>query len=205
MSDVGKILDLYFVTNKLKNVLRQGWLNWQVEGVRVESIAEHIYGTLMLAVSICANTNQDVDMYKVSLMLALHEIEEIIIGDIAFFDIERAKTKKEDGKKAVNQIFANCINKQEFLDIIAEFEECKTKEARFAKACDKLEADLQAYLYRDDFNYNKVNPLFYEDDRIKDFIARGKTKVHQMFIDNDKTYYYGIFNELINELESKDK
>ena len=77
MIDAQKIIDLYFVTNKLKNVLRQGWLNWQVEGVRIESIAEHIYGTLMLAVSICANTNQDIDLNKVALMLALHEVEEI--------------------------------------------------------------------------------------------------------------------------------
>ena len=174
MSDEQKILDLYFVTNKLKNVLRQGWVNWQVDGVRVESIAEHIYGTLMLAVSICANSNQDVDLYKVALMLALHEVEEIIIGDIAFFDTERAKTKKEDGKYAVNKIFENCVNRQEFLDIIEEFETCETKEARFAKACDKFEADLQAYLYRDNFNYDKVNPDFYKDERIKDFIKRGK-------------------------------
>ncbi len=201
MSDAQKILDLYFVTNKLKNVLRQGWIDWQVEGVRVESIAEHVYGTLMLVVSICANTNQDIDLYKVALMLALHEVEEIIIGDIAFFDVEKQKTKKEDGKKAVETIFDNCVNKQEFLNIIAEFEECKTKEAKFAKACDKLEADLQAYLYRNNFNYDKVDPKFYEDDRIKDFMSKGKTKVHQMFVDNDKKYYDGIFIELVKALE----
>ena len=201
MTDVKKIIDLYFITNKLKNVLRQGWLNWKVEDTRVESIAEHIYGTLMLAVSICANTNQDIDLYKVALMLALHEVEEIIIGDIAFFDIDKQKTKKEDGKRAVEKVFENCANKQEFLSIIAEFEECKTKEAKFAKACDKFEADLQAYLYRNNFNYDKVNPEFYKDDRIKDFIARGKTEVHQMFIDSDKKYFYGIFENLAKYLE----
>jgi putative hydrolase of HD superfamily len=202
MTDVQKIIDLYFVTNKLKNVLRQGWINWEVEDARVESIAEHIYGTLMLAVSIYANTNQDVDLYKVALMLALHEVEEIIIGDIAFFDTAKQKTKKEDGKQAVEKVFKNCINKQEFLNIIAEFEECETKEAKFAKACDKFEADLQAYLYRNNFNYDKVNPNFYNDERIKDFIARGKSEVHQMFIDNDKKYFYGIFNDLARYLEN---
>ena len=201
MNNVQKILDLYFVTNKLKNVLRQGWLDWKVEGVRVESIAEHIYGTLMLAVSICANTNQDVDLYKVALMLALHEVEEIVIGDIAFFDIEKQKSKKQDGKLAVEKIFENCVNKQEFLNIIAEFEKCESKEAKFAKACDKFEADLQAYLYRNDFNYDKVNPEFYKDERIQNFIARGKNEVHQMFIDNDRKYFDDIFKDLANSLE----
>ena len=201
MTDIQKIIDLYFVTNKLKTVLRQGWLNWQVDNTRVESIAEHIYGTLMLAVSICANTNQDVDLYKVALMLALHEVEEIIIGDIAFFDTDKQKTKKEDGTRAVEKVFENCANNQEFLDIIAEFEDCKTKEAKFARACDKFEADLQAYLYRNNFNYDKVNPEFYKDKRIQDLIARGKTEVHQMFIDNDKSKFYGIFEDLANYLE----
>lgn len=202
MIDAQKIIDLYFVTNKLKNVLRQGWINWHVEGVRVESVAEHVYGTLMLAVSICANSSQDLNLYKIALMLALHEVEEIVIGDIAFFDTDKQKTKKEDGKRAVEKVFENCVNKDEFLNIIAEFEACQTKEAKFAKACDKFEADLQAYLYRNNFNYSNVNPEFYKDERIKDFIARGKTKVHQMFIDNDKKHYYGIFNELVNYLEN---
>lgn len=173
----------------------------RLEGVRVESVAEHIYGTLMLAVSICANSSQDVDLYKVALMLALHEVEEIVIGDIAFFDIERAKTKKEDGKRAVEKIFKNCENKQEFLSIIAEFEECKTREAKFAKMCDKFEADLQAYLYRNNFNYDKVNPEFYKDERIKDFMTHGKTEVHQMFIESDKKYYDEKFMELAKYLE----
>lgn len=204
MTDVKKIIDLYIVTNKLKNVLRQGWINWKVEGVRVESVAEHIYGTLMIAVSICANTNQNIDLNKVALMLALHEIEEIIIGDIAFFDLDKQKTKKEDGKRAVEKVFENCVNRQEFLSVIAEFEECKTKEAKFAKACDKLEADLQAYLYRNNFNYSKVNPKFYEDERIKDFISRGKTEVHQMFIDNDKKHFDGMFKDLAKYLEELD-
>ena len=204
MLDTQKILDLYFITNKLKKVLRQGWINWCVDGTRVESIAEHVYGTLMLAVSICANTNQNINIEKVAMMLALHEMEEIIIGDIAFFDTERAKTKKEDGKKAVEKIFENCINKDEFLSIIAEFEARQTIEAKFAYACDKFEADLQAYLYRNNFNYDKVNPKFYEDDRIKDFIARGKTEVHQIFIDNDKKNFEGIFLELAKTLESMD-
>ena len=52
-----------------------------------------------------------------------------------------------------------------------------------------------------DFNYDKVNPEFYKDERIKDFISRGKTEVHQMFIDNDKKYYNGIFMDLAKYLE----
>lgn len=201
MNDTKKILDLYFVTNKLKNVLRQGWVYWKVENVRVESIAEHIYGTLMLAISICANTNQDVDLYKVALMLALHEIEEIVNGDVTMFDTKRLATKQEDGKRAVEKVFENCVNKQQFLSIIAEFEECKTKEAKFAKACDKFEADLQAYLYRNNFNYDKVSKDIYSNNKIQEYLSKGITQTHKMFIESDKQHYYGIFSSLANDLE----
>ena len=201
MSNAQKIIDLYFVTNKLKKVLRQGWLYWQVEETRVESIAEHIYGTLMLAVSICANTHQDVNLYKVALMLALHEVEEIVIGDVTMFDSERLVSKKEDGKKAVEEIFKDCINKNEFLDIISEFEKCETKEAKFAKACDKFEADLQAYLYRNNFNYDKVTDDIYSNSQIQEYMDNGITQTHKMFIENDKKHYYGIFSKLAKYLE----
>ena len=107
----------YLLATKLKYKIRSGWdkNHWNVDSERIESIAEHIYGTLMLAVSICSNTNQDVDLNKVALMLALHEMEEIVIGDIAFFDTEKQKNKKQDGKQAVENIFKDCVNKQEFL------------------------------------------------------------------------------------------
>ena len=100
MSEVENILQFYFMSNKLKNTLRTGWKYWSVEGVRVESIAEHIYGTLMLAVSICAHTTLEIDIERVALMLALHETEEILIGDITIYDGEKYETKKEEGHKA---------------------------------------------------------------------------------------------------------
>ena len=61
-----KILKFYFLSNKLKNTLRTGWKYWAVEGVRVESIAEHVFGTLMLAVSIYSHSKEyeDIDIEK---------------------------------------------------------------------------------------------------------------------------------------------
>ena len=76
MDNVEKIFNLYMLANKLKTTLRTGWLHWNVENTRIESVAEHVYGTIMLAVSIYANCGQDfkdLDFEKVALMIALHE------------------------------------------------------------------------------------------------------------------------------------
>ena len=197
-----KILKFYFLSNKLKNTLRTGWKYWAVEGVRVESIAEHVFGTLMLAVSIYSHTKEyeDVDIEKVALILALHETEEILIGDITMFDYEKAATKKVEGRKAVTELFKDSES-DKFLKLIEEFESGETKEAKFAYMCDKLEADLQAYIYRNNFNMQKVNSTCINDKRIKEMMKRGLDRPDKFFLDSDKNKYTGAFLDIANHLE----
>ena len=197
-----KILKFYFLSNKLKNTLRTGWKYWAVEGVRVESIAEHVFGTLMLAVSIYSHSKEyeDIDIEKVALILALHETEEILIGDITMFDYDGVKSKKEAGRKAILELFKDSKT-DKFLKLIEEFEQGETKEAKFAFMCDKLEADLQAYIYRDNFNMSKVNPTCLKDERIKEMIKKGLDRPDKFFLDSDKGKYSGVFSDIANKLE----
>ena len=198
-----KILKFYMLSNKLKNVIRTGWKYWAVEGdVRLESVAEHVFGTLMLAVSIYAHSDEyeDLDIEKVALMLALHETEEILIGDITMFDYDGAKTKKEAGRIAVEKMFEDSES-DKFLKVIEEFESGETKEAKFAYMCDKLEADLQAYIYRNYFNMDKVNPTCLADDRIKTMRKAGLDRHDKFFLASDKPKFDGAFLDIANYLE----
>ena len=54
MKNPSDVIDFYVLCNKLKNVVRTGWKDWHVNRERVESIAEHVYGVQMLAVSMGA-------------------------------------------------------------------------------------------------------------------------------------------------------
>ena len=73
---------------------------WNVKRERIESVAEHIYGVQMLAIAIYYQFGYKLDIMKVIYMLAIHELEEIQIGDLAFFE-----TTKEDklikGREAI--------------------------------------------------------------------------------------------------------
>ena len=79
-------------------------------------------------------------------MLAVHELEETIIGVLTYLDINSDK-KKIIGHKAVEEILSELLNGEQIKDLIFEFDERKTKEAKFAYHCDKLECDLQCKLY----------------------------------------------------------
>ena len=144
------IIDYYYLTYKLKSVVRSGWNAWGVKRDRVESIAEHIYGTCMLAIAIWSETLPDVNLSEVLMMLALHETEEIIIGDITPFDDESKLKIKKDGQKAVQAVFKDLIAKDVYFKLVQDFDARATKEAVFAHKCDKLESDIMARIYSDE-------------------------------------------------------
>ena len=203
-NDFIKIMELHKLACKLKNLLRSGWLAWKLEGVRLESVAEHIFGTCMLAVGIYSTLKPNIDIDKAIVMLMLHETEEILIGDITLIDKEY-KNKQELGRQAVLEVFKDFKYANHFLELIAEFEANSTPEARFANQCDKFEADLQAYYYRDNFNLDKVEDRLKEDSRILAMQEKGYKCVEEYFLQNDKIKYDGIFAEMTNYLEELEK
>lgn len=146
MNSVKKVIEFYTLTNTLKNVIRKGWLNWHVNADRVESVAEHVYGVQMLALAMYSEYNYDLDISKVMYMLAIHELEETIIGDLTFKEITKEE-KEKIGHDAIEKILSGLKTGQEIKEIILEFDKRETDEAKFAYYCDKLECDLQCKLY----------------------------------------------------------
>ena len=200
------ILHYYYETNILKEVERKGWKYWNVSrNKRIESIPEHIYGTQQLAIAIFSEFNLDIDIFKVITMLSLHETEEINIGDITPFDNVSEKEKLKIGKSAVEKTFSVLSKKDLFTNLIDEFNERKTPEAKFAYYCDKMECDLQAKKYSDDgrCSFENISKNILNDNRVKNIIANGAKSVGDVFIDYD-TYKYkesDIFSSLVQYLK----
>ena len=62
--------------------------------------------------------NYDIDLMKVLSMLAIHELEEAVIGDLTQFQID--KTKKEElGHNAVKEILKNLMSGKEIEKLIS--------------------------------------------------------------------------------------
>lgn len=162
------VINYYVLCNKLKNVIRTGWLDWNVNRERVESIAEHIFGVQMLAIAMKSEYGyDDVDILKVIYMLAIHELGEAIIGDLTQFQISKAE-KEVIEHEAVHKILGSLLDGEEIEKLFLEFDNKNSKEALFAYQCDKLECDLQCKLYDQentvDFNKQENNKTFYNED-----------------------------------------
>ena len=96
MSKEKIVVDFYVLCYKLKNTIRTGWKDWNVKRDRLESVAEHIYGAQMIALGMYSEYDYEINIWKVILMLAIHELEETIIGDLTQFQISREEKEKWD-------------------------------------------------------------------------------------------------------------
>jgi len=189
MNKERNVIRYYVLCNKLKDVIRTGWKDWNVKRERRESVAEHIYSTQMLAIAIHSEFEYDLDIKKIVYMLAIHELEEIIMGDLTMFQISKEEKRKK-GIDAVNKVLGNMLKKEEITNIIEEFEERKTGEAKFAYYCDKLECDLQCKLYDEEGTVNIKDNATINDDKAKILLEENKSWSEMWLTFSQNTYGY---------------
>ena len=148
-----RIIDFYLYVNKLKYKIRTGFVEIGITKERLESVAEHIYGCLMLSIAVDSEYNLNIDMYKVLKMLTIHELDEVLKPD---FTLRSGITKEEKikiGVESVNIVASTLSSRDELISLVNEFNEGKTKEARFCYLIDKMECDMQAQVYDLDGNF----------------------------------------------------
>lgn len=203
------IIKFYILATKLKHKLRTGWLEIEIEKDRIESVAEHIYGTLILAIAIDSEYELDLDMYKILKMLTLHELEETLMPDFTVRSNITPDEKIKLGSKSVHKMTEELFKQNEIEKLLDEFNERKTDEAKFCYLIDKIECDFQAKLYDLDgvMDYDKAREdLDYYGSRADEIDKNSKT-ASDFWIEYDKPKFNDdpIFSELINDIQKQKK
>lgn len=200
------VVNFYTFANKLKQKIRTGWIEISIKKQRLESVAEHIYGALILAIALDSEYELNLDMYKVLKMLTLHELEEILIPDYTIRSNITLQQKREEGKKAVHKVTEGLCKQVEIENLLQEFNKRESKEALFCHYIDKIECDFQAKLYDlegvMDFEKTREDLKYYGDKAEEiDKIAQNAS---DFWIELDKPRYEkdAIFKELIKEIQN---
>ncbi|MNJ90698.1 5'-nucleotidase [compost metagenome] len=112
---------------------------------RNENDAEHSWHLALMALVLAEHSNESVDILKVVKMVLIHDIVEIDAGDTFIYDTQKNHSNTDEERIAANRIFGLLPKEQadEFITVWEEFEAGETKEAKFAKAMDRLEPLLQ--------------------------------------------------------------
>lgn len=153
---------------------------------RKESPAEHSWSCLILADYFLSRRSRGgggdeskhmLDRLKVYELLLYHDVVEIEAGDINLLNEQERKQKAEREKKAAHILHQHLPAElgKKFLTLFHEYEEGKSKEARFAKAIDALDAEIHELDYKEDwkgwteeFLRKKKGPLFEEFPELKE-------------------------------------
>jgi putative hydrolases of HD superfamily len=141
------LVQAYLELNQLKQLYRQGWLRRGLPPEQCESVAEHIYGMVMLAWWIMDDSSLDLDRDRVLSMVLVHELGEIYTGDIVPSDRVALEEKHAREREGLLRVTGKLRNGAEYLALWEEFEAGETAEARFVRQVDRLEMAFQAAVY----------------------------------------------------------
>ena len=154
----------------LKKIRRTGW---QLRGIKdCESIADHCFGVVFLTYMLSSLVGQKIDRNKAVSIAIIHEIGETRVGDIPYVALKYFENKSEIETSAITDVLQP-LGKEvstESLELFRDFEEGKSREARFVKAIDKLEMLITAAEYEKsgfsglkDFWDNKFTFKYFEE------------------------------------------
>jgi dihydrofolate reductase len=153
---ISEILNFIKTCERLKTELRHSRTS---DPNRRESVAEHSWMMSLIALVLFEEIQTQVDRLKTLKMIIIHDLVEVLAGDTPIW----AKTESRDyyyqlEKKALEDILQilpeDSQPRQEILDLWTEFEQCRTPEAKLAKAIDKSEVLIQHNLSKLD-NWNE--------------------------------------------------
>ena len=175
--------EFYYKASELKDLLRSGAIQWRVNKERMESIAEHTYGCMILAIALQSELDIDVDLARVLEMITVHELEELSIGDITPLDKIDKDSLKAKARESVYNLVKNLKSGERLIGLVDEFEDCNTKEAKFAKAIDKLECVLEFKKYQDlgQVSLSNVTEEMLENKYLKAYVDDGKYDLADIF------------------------
>jgi putative hydrolases of HD superfamily len=139
---INAILNFLKLSERLKLELRHSWLS----SGRQESVAEHTWQMALMAILIYRHLEHEINLEKALKMIVIHDIVEAETGDIPFFETGVRKTAKSSLEHAAIENIRNNLDDEtgsEVYNLWQEFESLETEEARFVKALDNLEVQIQ--------------------------------------------------------------
>lgn len=136
------IANFLFETGMLKRTPRSGF---QFLGTGAESVAEHIFRTTYIGYAL-GNIAKGVNVDRMIKMCLFHDLPEARTGDLNYVNKKYVQANEQ---KAVSDLTATLPFGHEIGELIAEFNDGTTEEARLARDADQLEMILALKEYKD--------------------------------------------------------
>src|SRR6185437_10993997 len=143
-ADLDKLLDFVRFTHEIRRIER----TIHFENDRQENDMEHQYQLALTALFLIKNDKIPLDKTKCVQLALIHDIVEVYAGDVSvhlpgYNHPDRAKNEK----KAAEKLKRRWPTFTSYAELVDEYEERKTPEAKFVYALDKLLPVLNIVIY----------------------------------------------------------
>lgn len=132
----------------LKSLPRAGWVRVGIE--QPESVAAHSWGLAMLCMEWAPKSTVSLDITKVLQIALLHDLPEVIVGDITPHDNISKQEKHRLEEAAARQILPPHL-----YQLWKEYMLNQSPEAQFVHQMDKIDMAIQALVYEGQADTNE--------------------------------------------------
>jgi len=142
MSCEKKQIDTFLELTKIKDVRRYSEYHHKIYD---ESVADHCFMMIIMATKFFEELKLDLDFVKVIKLISHHDMCEL--GLVNDFDAVKVQNNKEYARQKEQTELATITNLSEkygseIMELFLEYEKQETREAKFVKALDKIEANI---------------------------------------------------------------
>ena len=153
---------LFFLFDILGDIKRSGPIQWKIDWFRTSDIKDHIFDLIVIIKMLKPYLPAYINTEKMIDYAIVHDLTEVITGDITTFE---GITKEE--KKRVEKIAREylIIEYQSILNIntlLDDFEESKDLEAKILHMIDKIHSSIEFLKYDNEKKVDMDNPEIIE-------------------------------------------
>ena len=152
------LLKFLHLSEGLKNELRNG----RTSNEKQESVAEHTWRVSLMVLMFANFLDQKICLEKALKIAIVHDLAEVITGDQPYFvcegreEVKQEKFEKElSAMRYIKSLLPETVG-EDLFELWQEYEAGESLEAKFVKAIDKIEAQVQhnemSYLHWNDYD-----------------------------------------------------
>ena len=147
MQDFDKIFDFLYTIEDLKKTVRYKSASVEL----TESVADHSWRLAMTTMIVANHLKLDINIERAIKIALVHDLGEYLHGDVEYKRIYLGTISKDEKHRMELEGINSAKNKlpknlgEEIYNIWKEYDEAETREAKFVKALDKMEAIMHVH------------------------------------------------------------
>lgn len=125
----------------LQDLPRTGWIQRGVPDA--ERVAGHILGAQFIALALAGEVQPPLDLGRVLALILVHDAPEALLGDLprSAAELLPAGAKAQAEARAAQRLLGPLA--EDGVELFTEYTQGATREARFARVCDRLQLALR--------------------------------------------------------------